>query len=1011
MKLINYSIKNSLVIRYLTVLIIIGGIFSYFKLGKLEDPEFKIKEAIIVTIYPGASPHEVELEVTDKIEQALRQIGDLSFIESKSKAGYSEVKLSMKESLSSLEIEQYWDVLRRKVNDVQRTLPSGTLPSVVIDDYGDVYGIFLGVTFEGFSPSDENRYLSYIKNEIQNINGISKTSEFGKSEENIEVIIDKEKLHQFNLNDKIVLATILSQNLNQYTGPISSGDKNIRIKIDNIFSSVEDIGNMIILSRDETIRLKDIAKITRVKKNPSSSIFRKDGKSGVALGFSPEKGTNILETGKEIDKKIEELKKNLPIGVEINKIYYQPDLVKSAISNFVLNLVESIIVVVGVLLLVMGMRSGLIIGSGLVLSILTTLGVMVILKIDLHRVSLGSFIIAMGILVDNSIVVVDGILTSLEDGIERETSMCEPTRKVALPLLIATLVAIIAFLPTYLMETNAGEYTSSLFIIIGVSLLISWVLSMTQTPCYSYLYLKVNKKQKNNNNFSVKFYKGFNDLLKNVIHQKKMSIIVLTVALLFSIFLFLKVPQTFFPDSDKKGFIVKIWTEEGSKIEVTDDLVKKLEKKLLSDLRVESVTSAVGGSVPRFYIATIPESPHKSYAEIVVNTKTLKDVNLLARDIQIFSKKYIPDAEVNIRKYPNGVPTKYPVELRILGPDPKILRNISKEVETIFRSSKYTYSVTSDWRKKVLTWNSKFNQKNARATMTSPLDVSFGINRATQGTSLGSFKENNEIIPIILKEYTHHKNMKISMLGETPIWGMSPFSIPLKEFLTDEKLEWEDPIIIRYNGKRALKVEVDPFMGVQADTLRNDVLEKIEALEIPKGYSIQWGGEYHEQIKNVTNVSSFIPLQILLMFTLCVFLFKNLKEPLIIFLMLPLAIIGIAPGLLITGKSFGFMSIIGVVSLSGMMVKNGIVLIDQINYEINILKKDSYLAVINSATNRIRPVGLAAGTTILGMVPLIKDPLFGDLAATIIFGLTASTILTLLGIPLFYCIAYKIKEN
>lgn len=1011
MKLINYSIKNSLVIRYLTVLIIIVGIFSYFKLGKLEDPEFKIKEAIIVTIYPGASPHEVELEVTDKIEQALRQIGDISFIESKSKAGYSEVKLSMKESLTSLEIEQYWDILRRKINDVQKSLPRGVLPSIVIDDYGDVYGIFLGVTFEGFSSSEENRYLSYIKNEIQNIDGISKTSQFGKTEENIEVVVDKEKLSQFNLNDKLVLATILTQNLNQYTGPISSGDKNIRINIDNVFSTVEDIGNLIIFSKEETIRLKDIAKITRVKKNPSSSIFRKDGKNGIALAFSPEKGTNILKTGEKIDKKIQELKQILPVGVEINKIYYQPDLVKSAISNFVLNLLESIVVVVGVLLLVMGVRSGLIIGSGLVLSILTTLGIMIILKIDLHRVSLGSFIIAMGILVDNSIVVVDGILTSLEEGIDRETSMIEPTRKVALPLLMATLVAIIAFLPTYLMETNAGEYTSALFLIIGVSLLVSWALSMTQTPCYCYLYLEVDKKEKKNNIYTKKFYNGFNKLLKYIIHQKKLSLIVLAVVLFISIFLFSKVPQTFFPDSDKKGFIVKIWTEEGSKIEITDSLAKKLENKLLNDSRVESVTSAVGGSVPRFYIATIPESPHESYAELVVTTKELKDVNSLAKDIQIYSRENIPEAEVSIRKYPNGVPTKYPVELRVSGADPNILRTIAREVEAIFRGSKYTYSVTSDWREKVLTWNPKFNQKNARATITSPLDLAMGINRATRGSYLGSFKENNEIIPIILKEYDSNENMEISTFGETPIWGMSPFSIPLKELIYDEKLVWEDPIIMRYNGSRAIKVEVDTFVGVQADTLRNDVLEKIENLKIPKGYSIEWGGEYYEQIKNIKSVSSFIPLQILLMFTLCVLLFKNLKEPLIIFLMIPLAIIGIAPGLLITGKSFGFMSIIGAVSLSGMMVKNGIVLIDQINYEINILKNDSFISVINSATNRIRPVGLAAGTTILGMVPLIRDPLFGDLAVTVIFGLTASTILTLLGIPLFYCIAYRIKEK
>lgn len=1017
MNIIEYSIKHKSVVRYLTILIIILGIFSYIKIGKLEDPEFKIKEAIVVTLYPGATPHEVELEVTDKLENAVRQLPNVDKIQSISKNGYSQIKISLLESIPSKEIEQYWDNLRKKVTDAQKNLPLGTLPSIVLDDYGDVYGMFFSVTFDGYSDHEINKYIDFIKREFQSIPGVSKSILFGRKEEIIEITLNRENLNKLNINDKLILGTFLSQNIPVSISKFNYGNNTLQVNIDRNFHSIEDIENLIIFSNknlkgEETnILLKEIATVKRTPKVPIGNLMRYNGKSAVGILLSPETGTNVVNTGKLIDKKIEELKKIIPAGIHIQKIYYQPDLVQTAINQFVLNLIESVIVVIGVLLFTMGIRSGLIIGSGLILSILGTLVILLIFKIDLQRVSLGSFIVAMGILVDNSIVVVDGILNALDTGVDRFKAMTEPPKKAALPLFAATLIAIIAFLPTYLMSTNAGEYISSLFWVIAISLSLSWIFSLTQTPAYADLYLKNNIiTNKTESSKSIKFYTLFQNILKKILSYRLLTISTVLVALIISFFIFLMVPKSFFPASDKKGFVLNLWLPEGKQIEITDQTSKIIENKLLENKNVVSVTSAIGSSVPRYYIATIPELTNSSYSQIIVFTKELSDVDKIGSDIISFARATLPDIQLEIRKYPNGVPTKYPIEIKFSGPDPHILFTLAQKAMDIMKDSNHIYNLKTDWRNKILTITPKYSQIASRKSLITPLDLGSGLNRANHGISLGNFKDGDQTLSILLKENTTN-HLDSNSIWQTPIWGILNLeSIPLKSLIDNFNISWENPIIIRENLVRSIKVQCDVSLNAIPETVRKELKNKIENIKIPTGYTMEWEGEYAEQKKNIEAVGKFIPLQLILMFTICVLLFKNLKQPIIVFIVLPLALIGIAPGLFITNNSFGFMSIIGAVSLSGMMIKNSIVLLDQINYEIDILEKKPYDAIIDSATNRIRPVGLAAVTTIFGMFPLISDPLYGEMAITIIFGLTVSTLLTLFIVPLFYAIMYKIHN-
>lgn len=1015
MKFIDYSIKNTIVVRFMVILLVIGGLFSYMKLGKLEDPEFKIKEALVVTLYPNADAHSVELQVTTKIEEALQKIPNIEFLQSTSKPGYSQVKIKLKESVPSKDLEQYWDKLRKKINDSRINLPIGALPPVVLDDYGAVYGIFLAVTSDGYSYSELKKYTEYITKELNSINGIAQVTQFGKPTDAIEIIIDRDKVNSMGLNTKLIATSLISENLITGGGTIDYGSLRVNLKLNNKINSTEKLENLIIFSKklpdgnDEIIRLKDIAKVERGYVEPISQKMYFNGQMSMGISLSPESGTNIVNTGKVIDEKIIELKEKLPVGIDIKKVYYQPDLVTSAINNFILNLIMSVITVVGILLLTMGMRSGLIIGANLVLSILGTLIFMLAMKIDMQRVSLGSFIIAMGMLVDNSIVIVDGVLVRRNQGMSMEDALKESTHKPALPLLGATFIAAIAFLPAYLMASYTGEYVSSSFWVIGISLMLSWVLCLTQTPVYCKLYLE-NEPIKEPSEREKKFYSKVHSLLEYLLDRKKSTLSFMAMALFVSGIIFMQIPKTFFPDSDKKGFTISLWAPEGSKIEVVEKATNELGKYLSENKNVTNVVETIGSSPARYYVCTIPELPNPAYGEIIVSVDKLKNLENVANSALDYANKNLAGIVVGAKKYPNGVPTQYPIEIAFSGQDPKILRDLANEAMEIIKKHPDVSNVKTDWRNKILTWNGDYSQSKGLRGNITPIDVTTGLMRTTTGMPIGKIEENDNSLAVILKE-TKDSSNDINDIGQTPIWGASLKSEPLSGVLNKEFLSFEEGQIWRRNRVRTITVQCDVPMGVIAEEVRRDFKEEIENIKLPKGYTMTWFGEHHEQVKNFIALMSEVPLTLIIMFTICVLLFASVKIPMIIFSALPFAMIGIAPGLFLTGKSFGFMSTIGFVSLSGMMIKNMIVLVDEINYEINILKKDKFTALVDSAVSRMRSVALAALTTILGMIPLLWDPLYGDMAATIIFGLFVSTVLTLFVFPVGYGLFYNIKRN
>lgn len=1013
MKFIDYSIKNTVVVRFLVFLLVIGGIFSYNRLGKLEDPEFKIKEALVITLYPEADAHTVELQVTNKVEEAVNKLANIDFIQSVSKPGYSEVKVKLDEGIPADEVDQYWDNLRKKVSDVKFSLPLGALPPIVLDDYGSVYGMFLAVTSDGYSYSELKKYTEYITKELNSISGINQVTEFGKVSDAIEVIIDREKLNAMGLNTKIIATSLLSENLISGGGVVDYGDLRVPIRFNNDLKSIEDLENLVLFSKkfpdgsNQIVRLKDVATLKEGYVEPITQKMYFNNKMAMGISLSPEKGTNVVKIGERIDEKIAELKEKLPVGINIEKIYYQPDLVTTAIDNFVINLIMSVITVVGVLLFTMGVRSGLIIGSGLILSILGTLIFMYAMKIDMQRVSLGSFIIAMGMLVDNSIVIVDGVLVRRSKGMAMEEALKESTYKPAIPLLGATVIAALAFLPGTLMPTYVGEYVSSSFWVIGISLMLSWVLCLTQTPVYCKLYLEsgeakpISKRER-------AFYKKANRFLYFLLKRRKIVLTILGGVFLGSCLLFLTIPKTFFPDSDKKGFTINMWAPEGSKTEVIEGAAKELREYLLQDRGVVNITTTIGASPSRYYTATIPEMPNPAFAQLILNVEKVKDVERVGAKAVEFANENIAGVTVSVKKYPNGVPAQYPIEIAFSGPDPQVLRNLAQEAMDIMKTSPRALNVKNNWRNKLLTWEADYSQFKGKRADVTPLDLGTGLMRSGEGMPIGKIKQDDKQVTVLLKEKSGDVKNQLTNIEQTPIWGANLEAQPFSSVIDGGKLTFEEGQVWRRDRVRTITVQCDVPVGVAAESVRDEFRDRIESIELPKGYKMFWLGEAYEQEKNNMAIIKSTPIPAVLMFIICVLLFANLKTPILIGMTLPLAIIGIAPGLVLTGKSFGFMSIIGVLSLTGMMIKNVIVLMDEINYEIDVLKKDRFTALIDSAVSRIRSVGLAALTTIFGMIPLLWDPLYGDMAATIIFGLFASTMLTLFVFPVIYGTVNKV---
>ncbi|EHH1024846.1 efflux RND transporter permease subunit VmeI [Vibrio parahaemolyticus] len=1011
-----YFIRNRVISWMVSLIFLIGGIAAFFGLGRLEDPAFTIKDAMVVTSYPGATPQQVEEEVTYPLEKAIQQLTYVDEVNSISNRGLSQITVTMKNNYGPDDLPQIWDELRRKVNDLKVTLPPGVNEPQVIDDFGDVYGILLAVTGDGYSYKELLDYVDYLRRELELVDGVSKVSVSGQQQEQVFIEVSMKKLSSIGLSPNTVFNLLSTQNIVSDAGAIRIGDEYIRIQPTGEFQSVDELGDLLITESGAQglIFLKDVAEIKRGYVEVPSNIINFNGSLALNVGVSFAQGVNVVEVGKAFDRRLAELKYQQPVGVEISEIYSQPKEVDKSVSGFVISLAQAVGIVIIVLLFFMGLRSGLLIGLILLLTVLGTFIFMKYLAIDLQRISLGALVIALGMLVDNAIVVVEGILIGTQKGRTRLQAATDIVTQTKWPLLGATVIAVTAFAPIGLSEDSTGEYCGTLFTVLLISLMLSWFTAISLTPFFADISFKGQKiKQgegEENDPYNGIIFVAYKKFLEFCMRRAWLTVVVLIVGLGASVYGFTLVKQSFFPSSTTPIFQLDVWLPEGTDIRATNDKLKELESWLAEQEHVDHITTTAGKGLQRFMLTYAPEKSYAAYGEITTRVDNYEALAPLMARFRDHLKANYPEINYKLKQIELGPGGGAKIEARIIGSDPTVLRTIAAQVMDIMYADPGATNIRHDWRERTQVLEPQFNESQARRYGITKSDVDDFLSMSFSGMTIGLYRDGTTLMPIVAR-LPEDERIDIRNIEGMKIWSpaQSEF-IPLQQVTMGYDMRWEDPIIVRKNRKRMLTVMADPdILGEEtASTLQKRLQPQIEAIQMPPGYSLEWGGEYESSGDAQESLFTTMPMGYLFMFLITVFLFNSIKEPLIVWLTVPLALIGVTTGLLALNTPFGFMALLGFLSLSGMVLKNGIVLLDQIEIEMK-SGKEAYDAVVDAAVSRVRPVCMAAITTILGMIPLLPDIFFKPMAVTIMFGLGFATILTLIVVPVLYRLFHKVS--
>ncbi|WP_075187798.1 efflux RND transporter permease subunit [Teredinibacter haidensis] len=1016
MKLTEYTITRPTISWMVVVLLIGGGILSFLDLGRLEDPAFTIKQAVIVTRYPGASALEVEEEVTLPIENAIQQLPYVDDIVSVSTAGLSQVEVEMKSYYRKDDLAQIWDEMRRKIRDMEAQLPPGVSAPIINDDFSDVYGSFYAVTGEGFSYEEIADYTDYLRRELVLVEGVGKVIVSGRLNEQVFIEVDKAKLSASGFSLSTIQQLLQSRSIVADAGHLQIGSEYLRIEPKALGNGVESslAGLLLGSAEGKLVYLGDVANISKGYQDPASHIYRFNGHQALALGVSFASGVNVVEVGKLLDERLLQLESRRPLGMDVTAIYNQPAQVETSVSSFVEGLVQAVVIVIVVLMFTMGWRPGVIMSAILLLSISGTFIVMRMFDIDLHRISLGALIIALGMLVDNAIVVVEGIMISIQRGASRMTAAIKIVSHNQLPLLGATVIAVTAFAPIGLSPDASGEFTGSLFWVLCISLMISWVLAVTLTPFFCYLLFSDNdtaaKGEEIRDPYRGVFYGTYRAVLHFCLHYRGLAGLGLVALLVLAVLAFGNVRQAFFPDSSLPLLQVDYWLPEGTSIHQTEAELEQLDQYILQQEEVKQVTASIGRGAERFMLTYAPEKAYPSFGQLLVEAKSFELVPALREKIEEYIRQNNPQAFVRYTRPSVGPATAAKIEARLIGPDPQELRALGQQVIALLKENPNTINVRQDWRERAKVLQPVFDSAAARRLGIGQADLNNAIKYSVNGQPIGVIRNGSDILPVLVRPPIHERE-GIAQLEQIQIHSpLSNSYVNIGQFVQSVEVIWDDPIIKRRDRKRTLAVLADPDAMTSAADLHAAIRGPIEALELPEGYELEWGGEYEAQQMANKAVFAFLPLGVLVMIIINVLMFNSVKQTLVIWLTVPLVIVGVSFGLLVTDSPFSFTALLAVLSLIGMQIKNGIVLVEEIKRQNEEEGENWHDAISHAAVSRLRPVTMAAVTTILGMIPLLTDVFFQPMAVTIMAGLGFATILTLIGVPVLFALLYGVKE-
>ena len=1010
MKLVKYFLSKKPVTILLLVLVLAGGLLAYVKMGKLEDAPFTIKQALVLTPYPGASPSEVQSQVTDVLEESIQALGELYYLKTENRAGLSKITVYVKKEIRADEMQQLWDKLRRKVSDVQSKLPEGAGPSVVNDDFGDVLGVFYGLTGSGHSYRELEDEAKLIKNEILKVKDVAKVEIYGTQTPTIDISVSPSVMARSGITMADIARAFEAQNKVVDAGGIDVGSNRLRIESTGNFYSLDDIRNLTIVSRTgEHFRLADITRMEESYQTPASNLMRINGQPAVGIAISTVPSGNVVDMAAAVKESLQQMSGSMPEGFELVTLYDQG--YESAVANqgFILNLIISVLTVVAILLFFIGFKNGLLIGSGLVFSIFATLIVMLCTDIALQRMSLAAIIIAMGMLVDNAIVVSDSALVNMQRGMRKRVAIMRACSSTALPLLAATVIAILTFLPIYFSPHITGELLSSLVIVIGVSLMFSWVFALTQTPFFIQEFVRRPRPEELKSAlFDGKYYNMFRRSLHWVIKHRYATIACMVLLLVLSAWSFKFIPKVFMPALDKQYFTVDVWLPEGSNIDETGKLAEEMAAYIRTHGEAEMVSTFIGRTPPRYYLSNVAFGPQSNYTQLLVKCHTSEESRRLNAALQDSIRLKFPGPLIKVNKFELSPLTEAVIEARFLGPDPAVLDSLVGQAIEIMRRNPKVADARNEWGNMALMLRPVYDPVKAGELGITKAQMMQSVKSISDGVPVGIYRDNEKKVPVLLKSEGYDITDAAS-LGNFSVWN-GERSAPLSQVTERIETTWEFPQMRTYNRQLSMAAMCGVKPGHTMAEVHGEIRSEIEAMPLPPGYTFFWDSQYKDQGEAMEAIAKYFPLAFLMLIVILVALFGNFRQPIIILCILPLSLIGVAVGMLLTGFDFGFFPIAGWLGLLGMIIKNVIVLID----EINIQRREgvpAYTAVIESTVSRTRPVLMAATTTILGMVPLLFDIAFGGMAATIIFGLTFATLLTLFVTPALYILFYRIKIN
>ena len=1010
MKLVKYFLSKKPVTILLLVLVLAGGLLAYVKMGKLEDAPFTIKQALVLTPYPGASPSEVQSQVTDVLEESIQALGELYYLKTENRAGLSKITVYVKKETRADEMQQLWDKLRRKVSDVQSKLPEGAGPSVVNDDFGDVLGVFYGLTGSGHSYRELEDEAKLIKNEILKVKDVAKVEIYGTQTPTIDISVSPSVMARSGITMADIARAFEAQNKVVDAGGIDVGSNRLRIESTGNFYSLDDIRNLTIVSRTgEHFRLADITRIEESYQTPASNLMHINGQPAVGIAISTVPTGNVVDMAAAVKESLQQMSGSMPEGFELVTLYDQG--YESAVANqgFILNLIISVLTVVAILLFFIGFKNGLLIGSGLVFSIFATLIVMLCTDIALQRMSLAAIIIAMGMLVDNAIVVSDSALVNMQRGMRKRVAIMRACSSTALPLLAATVIAILTFLPIYFSPHITGELLSSLVIVIGVSLMFSWVFALTQTPFFIQEFVRRPRPEELKSAlFDGKYYNMFRRSLHWVIKHRYATIACMVLLLVLSAWSFKFIPKVFVPALDKQYFTVDVWLPEGSNIDETGKLAEEMAAYIRTHGEAEMVSTFIGRTPPRYYLSNVAFGPQSNYTQLLVKCHTSEESRRLNAALQDSIRLKFPGPLIKVNKFELSPLTEAVIEARFLGPDPAVLDSLVGQAIEIMRRNPKVADARNEWGNMALMLRPVYDPVKAGELGITKAQMMQSVKSISDGVPVGIYRDNEKKVPVLLKSEGYDITDAAS-LGNFSVWN-GERSAPLSQVTERIETTWEFPQMRTYNRQLSMAAMCGVKPGHTMAEVHGEIRSEIEAMPLPPGYTFFWDSQYKDQGEAMEAIAKYFPLAFLMLIVILVALFGNFRQPIIILCILPLSLIGVAIGMLLTGFDFGFFPIAGWLGLLGMIIKNVIVLID----EINIQRREgvpAYTAVIESTVSRTRPVLMAATTTILGMVPLLFDIAFGGMAATIIFGLTFATLLTLFVTPALYILFYRIKIN